>query len=367
MDKRGRLRSSNIRLFFAALFGVFVRRRSRVFTALLAASLGATAFFGLLAIYYDLPLRLSEVFRVYGANIALVSDKAISKEDVEKAKELLPRGSLVGAAPYAYKSALLNLRQTTTAYADLQESIRVNPYWQIEGELPKGANEAVAGYDLADMLQLKVGSSATLENQEITISAIVKTGGATDGFLYMNIGENYAADLVELSVSLSGEALEAAKNALANNLSHITPKLVKRVASSETAVLGKLKALMTFVTIAAIALTMICVSSTMAATVLERQKEIGLKKAIGAENRDIALEFLSEAIILGLIGGVFGSLFGYAFANFASYSVFGASIDFDFGLAIVSIAVSAVFTAAAAIFPVYSATNIDPIVVLRGE
>ncbi|MDR0665414.1 MAG: ABC transporter permease [Helicobacteraceae bacterium] len=360
-------RAANLKLFLAALLGVFIRRRSRIATALLAVSLGATAFFGMLAIYYDMPRRLAEVFRAYGANIILIGENGVSKEDLSKIKELAPQGSLVGAAPYMYKSMRLNQQPITTAYSDLEQAFAINPYWQLNGTLPKNANEAIAGVDLANALKLEIGSVTELEAREVNISAIVKTGGGGDGFLYMNIGDGYAADLAELSVSLSGEALEELRALLANELPRITPKSIKRVANSENAVLTKLRALMALVTIAAIALTMICVSSTMAATVLERQKEIGLKKAIGAENRDIAFEFLSEAIILGFLGGILGCLFGFAFANFTSLSVFDASINFDVGLALVSIAVCVAFTATAAIFPVYKATSVDPIAVLRGE
>ncbi|MDR2639431.1 MAG: ABC transporter permease [Helicobacteraceae bacterium] len=364
---RRRFYPSNIGLFLSALIGAFIRRRSRVSAALTAVALGATAFYGLLAIYYDMPRRLAEVFRAYGANILLTGEQGVSKEDIAQAKALIG-DALVGIAPYQYKSAQLNGKSVTTARTDLSQASAVNPYWQINGDLSIGENEAVVGVDLADMLKLEIGSIALLDNQkDITIRAIVKTGGGADGFLFMNIGENYVADFAEVSVSLSGEELENLRGKLASKLPHITPKPIKRVANSENAVLTKLKTLMTLVTIAAIALTMICVSSTMAATVAERQKEIGLKKALGAQNRDIVTEFLSEAVTLGLFGGALGCAFGFAFANFASFSVFDASVSFDFGLAIVSIVVSVIFTAIAAIFPVYSATSVDPIAVLRGE
>ncbi|MDR1451204.1 MAG: FtsX-like permease family protein [Helicobacteraceae bacterium] len=363
-----RLRSSNLKLFLSALIGVFIRRRSRSTVALIAISLGATAFFGMLTIYYDAPRRLSEIFRAYGANVLLTGEGGVTKEDIANVKALLSENGLAGIAPYEYKSALLNGRSVTTARTDLAQAFAVNPYWQVSGELPSVAGEAAAGYDLAEALNLKAGSKALLDNaKEIAIRAVVKTGGGGDEVLYISADDNFTADLAELSVSASGDALQTAMNDLSAKLPRLTPKLIKRVANSETVVLKKLNALMTLVTIAAIALTMICVSSTMAATVAERQKEIGLKKAIGAENRDIIAEFLSEALVLGLFGGALGSLFGFALANFVSLSAFSTSVGFNFVLALATIAVSAVFTAAAAIFPAYSAARVNPIAVLREE
>jgi len=49
----------------------------------------------------------------------------------------------------------------------------------------------------------------------------------------------------------------------------------------------------------------------MMTTVNERIREIGLRKAIGAKNREISLQFLMESIILSLIGGIIGIIFGW--------------------------------------------------------
>ncbi|MDR2033764.1 MAG: ABC transporter permease [Helicobacteraceae bacterium] len=366
------VKASNAKFFLIMLFAFFTRGRSRATSAFLAISIGATALFAMLTIYYDLPDRLSKAFRVYGANMILVGDKPLSKEDIANVKEFLPKEILVGIAPYAYKSMRFKNRSTTLAYTDLNAAIIVNPYWQIEGQTPQNSKEALLGSDLADQLDLGIGSIAKLEDidEDITISGIIKTGGAGDGFLYLDIaalGDHYLIDLAEVSASLSGEALETLKNSLQNRFANLTPKLVKRVANSEATTLKKIEALVALATIVVLALTMICVSTTMTAIVLERLKEIGLKKALGADSKAIVIEFLSESLILGFLGGAFGCVLGYIFANFTSVSVFDVSVSFSFTLAIISTIISLIFTALAAIFPVYSAANINPIETLRGE
>jgi putative ABC transport system permease protein len=221
-------------------------------------------------------------------------------------------------------------------------------------------------------LEINTGFSAELDEAggRVTVSGILKTGGGADEFVFLDIseaGEDYNADLAELSVSLTGDNLEEFRAALASEFLHITPKLIKRVADSETAVLKKLKLLVFFVTIVVLTLTMICVSTTMTAVVLERLKEIGLKKAIGAESGSIMIEFFWEALILGFFGGVLGSAAGFAFANFVGMTVFGVPVAFHLGLAALATLISIVFTVGAGMIPVYSASNIDPITVLRGE
>jgi putative ABC transport system permease protein len=105
----------------------------------------------------------------------------------------------------------------------------------------------------------------------------------------------------------------------------------------------------------------------MMSMVMERRRERGLKKAIGAENRSIVIEFLGEGMVLGLAGGIIGSVLGCFFAQQISMSVFGRSISLDPLLVLATIVISLVVTIVACILPIRRAISIDPAIVLRGE
>ena len=142
---------------------------------------------------------------------------------------------------------------------------------------------------------------------------------------------------------------------------------MKQIAHAEGTVLGKLQALVFLVTIVVLVLTLICVSTTMMAVVTERRKEIGLKKALGADNRDIVLEFLGNGCLLGAFGGVIGAGLGFLFAQSVSLHVFGRGIEFSPLIAVFSLILSVVVTGLASLVPVRIATQVDPAIVLRGE
>jgi len=206
------------------------------------------------------------------------------------------------------------------------------------------------------------------------VTGILDTGGQEEEYIFMSLddmavltGEGNQYDVVELSVSGTSEELEEYVNTISEDGSAVTARLVKRITNSETAVLGKLQALVFLVTAVVLVLTMICVSTTMMAVVTERRREIGLRKALGASDGSIRTEFLGEGMFLGLLGGILGALLGFAFAQVVSVNVFGSSITFQPLLLPVTIIVSMLISALSCLLPIKQAVAIDPALVLKGE
>ncbi len=120
--------------------------------------------------------------------------------------------------------------------------------------------------------------------------------------------------------------------------------------------------------IAAISLVVggIGIMNIMLATVSERTREIGIRRALGAKKNDIIIQFLSETLILTLAGGVLGMILGSLIPFLVTY--FGkmptvittTSLMLSFGI---SAAVGITF----GLYPAYRAANMDPIESLRHE
>ena len=109
------------------------------------------------------------------------------------------------------------------------------------------------------------------------------------------------------------------------------------------------------------------IMNIMIVSVTERTREIGLRKALGAREGDILIQFLSEAILLSFMGGCFGVVMSYIGAGGVSrvYPTFSLSVSpFAVTLALVfSIAVGTFF----GVYPAYRAARLDPIEALRHE
>ena len=108
------------------------------------------------------------------------------------------------------------------------------------------------------------------------------------------------------------------------------------------------------------------VMTVMLVSVKERTREIGIKKSIGAKNSDILTEFLTESVLITLIGGVIGLLSGLVFSALAGFITGLPSFMGIEGIIFVLffvMVIGAVFGA----YPAYKASRLSPVEALRSE
>lgn len=366
------------KMFFKMIFSSVLRRKSRMLIAILAIAIGSTIISALMSIYYDIPKQMGKSFRSYGANLIFTpKDDLIEKEDLNYIKESLKDKQVIGLSSYRYINQKINESPVVMALGNFDDIQKSSPYWYISGSYPKEKDEIVVGKEVADKLNLILGQEIIFKNEKdedinLKISAILQTGRGEEELVFI---DNEVAkkvflvddkvNVVEVSVVSSLDEL----NKFIENFHNykLKPRLVKRVTESEKAVLSKLQSLVYLVAIIVLSLTMISVATTMMASVLERKKEVALKKAIGALNKQIITEFLAESIILAVIGSILGIILGYLFALFVAKAVFNYSITMQPLIIIITFIISVGITAIASIIPVRKTSEIEPAIVLKGE
>jgi putative ABC transport system permease protein len=112
------------------------------------------------------------------------------------------------------------------------------------------------------------------------------------------------------------------------------------------------------------------VINTMAMSVAERTREIGVKRAIGATRRRIIRELMVEAGVIGAIGGILGVAFGalvVVLVNEAGRSSGTVLFELTTGTALFAFAFSTILGVVAGIIPAWSAARLDPVAALRYE
>jgi len=106
--------------------------------------------------------------------------------------------------------------------------------------------------------------------------------------------------------------------------------------------------------------------NTMTISVMERTKEIGILKAIGAKSRDILLLFLTETLLTGLVGGLLGALFGFFLARMVGgYINMPVSTPLNLLIGVTCFAI--LTSAISGLYPSWRAANLHPVEALRAE
>ncbi|MGH7456407.1 MAG: ABC transporter permease, partial [bacterium] len=142
-------------------------------------------------------------------------------------------------------------------------------------------------------------------------------------------------------------------------------RIVRQVAEGEGAILRKISLLMFLIALAIFCTSILGVTSTMTTTVLERRKEVGLFRALGAEGRQISSVFLGEALLLGLLGGVLGCGLGYLIAQQISWQIFGEMLKYNSLSLPVAVVIAVLIAMLGSLLPLRKAFAFDPVVVLH--
>ena len=275
-------------------------------------------------------------------------------------------------------------------------------WWQIRGRwFSESSSECVAGSSLAVRDRISPGDKINLiaggRAAAATITGIVTTGGAEDDAILCPLA--LAQDLAgkpgayrQLFVSALTKPADAlaAKDpdtmtpaeydrwycspyitSIGHQIEQVLPgtqvRAIRRVAETEGRVLSRISLLLWIVTIAALVAACLAVAATAATTVMERRAEVGLMKALGATNILVGLLFLSEQLLLAIVGGALGFLAGAGLARELGITVFGVPTMPRPILFPVILAVAILVAALGSWVPLYRAARFSPAPILRGE
>ena len=125
--------------------------------------------------------------------------------------------------------------------------------------------------------------------------------------------------------------------------------------------------------IAAISLLVggIGIMNIMLVSVIERTKEIGLRKAVGARNNDILMQFMVESLIIGLAGGILGVLLAWGLTgvidNIAAAAGYDLNPEITLGSVLIAVLFSVTVGVVFGLYPANRASKLEPVEALRTE
>ena len=238
--------------------------------------------------------------------------------------------------------------------------------------LPDDSEVAMIGFDRAENEGLEVGDFITIEEADFEVIGVVeKTDNANvDGSIIVNVRDvqdllktdtYQVAYVIPFSVEDSETMAEAIESEF-EDLDAVTSKDMARQAASVTSQ-------MQLYTMGLGAISAVVgglgIMNTMVMAVLERRKEIGVMKAIGATRLWIVKQFLAESAIISIIGGLAGVGAGSIIVALIGMALEGIPLKVTPYLAGVGIGFALSLGFLGGVYPSWKAANLDPVDAIR--
>ena len=362
-------------MFWRFVLAAVKFRRRRLLLAFSGLAVTATLATALFSVYSDIDRKMRREFRGYGANLVIAPAANAQTVPVRAVVEAKRRGAV--AAPFLYSIGRIGDERVVVEGVDFQRAAPLTSYWQVTGARAAGSGECLAGTALASHFHTEIGQSLALASGACVIRGIVSTGGEEDNRIVVSFdraaadaGFHDAASVIE--VRADGQHVDETRAALARAFPETDVRVLHAIAETEASVVLKVKAAVFSLALVIFAITTLCVTGNFSALVIERSKEIGILKAIGAAERKIAALLLSESLVLAFASTIAGYVAGLAVAYGIGRGIFSdagsvTAIGVDLAVFAPVMGVTLLVAMIATLVAASRIWRIEPAVILRGE
>ena len=380
----------------------FKRNKTRTFLSLLGVIIGVAAVIIITSMGESSTKQVQDTFGTNGLDIVeirsgfmrrnrdsitLVFDESFREnlfDGVKDIKKIWYKNSLNATLSVGEVSASVSCTAIEYGYLEMYGFQLENGKFFSVSDVEEGMQKIILSHDMAEQLfpdGNALGQKIMLVVDKVTfgfkIVGITKdqtTGMETGtafiprGFYSKKIKPNPSADSVLVQVT-SQEKSSPMVQTLTSYCRNLTGTDSVRVNSMKTMIeqVSKITETMSLLLAAVAAISLLVggigIMNIMIVTVTERRQEIGIRKALGANQKDIMQQFLIESASITVIGGILGIIFGILISLVLEY-IKGMSFALSFQACIVSFVFSLFVGIFFGINPALRAAKLDPVVAL---
>ena len=375
------------------------RRRKRVLFAALGVAIGTMTVVGILTIALAGQTKIYNELEKYGPNLAVmpaissvdthlgdlslgtlaVGENYIPEEklpeirqiadgEIKAALGITDEGNIATLAPKLYINTGVKGTSMMVVGVEPEEESKIKTWWKIEqGKYLEGTDQALVGAVAAKLLALNIGDSVDLNGNTVTVAGILEETGSNDDYqifvplqtLQQAFGKEGLVSSIDIRALCNACPVEIIANAINQNITGVRAIAVKQVAEAEMGVMGRMNRFMYALGGITLVVGLFGVVNTMMSSVNERIKDIGIMRAVGASRNQIMRVFIYEAIVIGIVGGIFGYMAGTILAYIIGPIILqGTNIDFVLKYLPLSLALAIFVAIIATMYPAFRATRI---------
>jgi putative ABC transport system permease protein len=358
-------------------------------------AIAVAAFVAVLSLILSLQSTMDDRLARFGANLTVTSKDPrltlsyggvavatagtaqpalLDGDAVAEIRAIPSAGELAAVIPVLLKPVTVGGEQYLAIGTDVEGSARIKPWWRVEGLLPAAPDQVLLGLNARNKLAVEPGDQVRIGDRTFFVSGVLwATGGEEDNAVILDLAElarltasNAGLNLVEITAVESSRVDQIATEIEAA-LPDATVATVKRSLQFNAqagAALSKI-GVASSVLIAAVAVFVVAL--TMLAAVRERQKEIGVLRAVGFRRGHILQLMFKESLLVSLVAAVFGLGLGVAGAALAPRLAPGLTLDFAVDALVLAggVALSVVLGTLATVYPAFLAARLDPTLALK--
>lgn len=397
-------------------FANLKRRKSRALFLIVGMAIGIGTVVALYSLSKSIKDEIGAQLDQFGANIVVVPQanslalsyggvavsgvsfdvQQLKGEDAQRVREIRYGNRIAVVAPKLLGAVEIEGQQALLAGVNLDDEVKLKPWWSIVGQKPANEQEMLVGYEVARGLSLieadehkqmamhddsmrhdtnqarfkLVRDRLPIAGREHRVAGVLSpTGGPEDRMVFGSLahvqsllGKPDQLSLIEVAALCIGCPVEDIVAQIAEKLPHAKVSALQQSVKVREQTVSRLTRFFAVVSAIVLAIGGLMIFTTMMGSVIERTKEIGVLRALGFRKSHIVQGLVIEVAAISLAGGLIGWVAGTLAGRLALPYFAETQIAFEVQpmLALLAVVGALLIGIASSLYPIVRASRLDP-------